>query len=169
MPLQNGNAAGSCFVFCFVLFLPETFIPEPSKIMSVCCSDMHFSGPASRQASPLFSPGDIGGLAWWGQIWTRVARTSTGSYFSRTLRGVRGSLPLRRLPGCLETRKRVQLELWGPWTEPLFTGEQVRGEPGDAISVSSLGTIHVCWGEGSRDPVRSDSPVTNEFRSKSTL
>lgn len=105
-------------LFCVVLFLPGTFIPEPSKIMSLGCSNMHFSGPASRQAAPLSSPGDIGGPAWWGLIWTGVTRTSSGSYFSRSRRSIRGSLSSRRLPGSLETKEPSAVGLVGTsnWT-----------------------------------------------------
>lgn len=51
LSIQNGNANGCCFAF-----LPWTFIPEPSKIMSYCCSNIYFfSSTLSKVVSILLS------------------------------------------------------------------------------------------------------------------
>ena len=47
LSLQNGNANGCC-----VVFLPWTFIPESSKIMSYCFSNIYFFSSALNKVVP---------------------------------------------------------------------------------------------------------------------
>lgn len=153
--------------FCFVLFLPGTFYSRALKNNECVLLGYAFLRSCFKASSPLFSPGDIGGPTWWGQIWTGVTRTSTGSYFSRTLQ-------CQRVPSLAQApwlswdwKAECNWDCGNLELNHCLLGSKFRESL--EMRSQSLGTIHVCCGEGSRDPVRSDGPVTNEFRSKSTL
>ena len=112
LSLQNGNANGCC-----VVFLPWTFIPESSKIMSYCFSNIYFFSSAFNKVVPTLLSSGINRGCVMGMWLELEAAQHVLELFLPEERWV-WTVCSHPLPESLQTRKQGGIQCrWSVWPD----------------------------------------------------